>query len=392
MRTQVAIIGAGPAGTLLSHLLHRRGIESVVLERRSREHVLGRIRAGVLEHGSAELLRRAGLGERMDRDGHVHHGVNLAFGDRRLRIDFAAIGRSVVLYGQTPLQHDLYAARDAADGQLVFEAADAMPHDVATDHPFVTFRVDGTEERLDCDWVVGCDGVRGVCRTVIPDKITRHFERDYPFAWLGVASPTPPVDDELVYARSDRGFALCSMRSEVLSRYYVQAPLDTDLDEWSDDRFWAELSSRLPREVADRLVTGETLEKILTPLRSVVEEPMRHGRLLLAGDAAHVVPPTGAKGLNLAIADVARLSAALSAHYDAGDDGPLDRYSDEALRRVWTAVRFSWWLTTMMHRYLAHDVFDRRIQEAEFDHLADSEHARATFAHNYTGLPLTPGT
>lgn len=389
MRTQVAIIGGGPAGTLLAHLLHRAGIEHVVLERRSRAHVLGRIRAGVLEQGSAEVLTGLGLGERLAVEGDVHEGVELAFAGRRVRIDFEGlVGRHVVIYGQTEVQKDLYDGLDAYGGTLVDEVDDVELHGIEGDSPAVTFTKDGVTERIEADWIAGCDGQHGPSHAAIPEGVRRTYERLYPFGWLGVLSPTPPVNDELVYANHERGFALCSMRSETLSRYYVQCDADDRVEEWSDDRFWTELSTRLPDDVADRLVTGPSIEKSITPLRSFVAEPMRHGRLLLAGDAAHIVPPTGAKGLNLAITDVVLLAAALVDHHRTGSTAGLDAYSEVALRRVWKAVRFSWWLTTLMHRFPDQGGFGRRLQVAELDYLARSTHAQASFAENYTGLPI----
>jgi len=394
VRTRVAIVGAGPAGSLLAHLLHGAGIDSVVLERRSRAYVLGRVRAGVLEAGSVRVLRDAGLAGRMDAPtadggGDPHDGVGLSLDQGHLRIGFTeAVGRRVMLWGQTEVQHDLYDALDADGVTLLDEIDDVELHDLTTDAPSVTFTRDGATQRLDCDWIVGCDGSRGTSRLAIPEDLRRTYERAYPFGWLGILSETPPVDDELIYASHERGFALCSMRHAMLSRYYLQCD-DTDVvEDWSDDRFWTELSERLPDEAAAALVTGPSVEKSIAPLRSFVSEPMRHGRLLLAGDAAHVVPPTGAKGLNLAIGDVVLVEAALRRHYDDGDDEALDRYSETALRRVWKAVRFSWWLTTLTHRFPDRDDFDRRIQAAEFHHLATSPHARATFADNYTGLPI----
>lgn len=390
MRTQVAIIGGGPAGSLLSHLLDQQGIDNVVLELRSRDYVLGRIRAGVLEYGSAQVLRDAGLGERMDAEGDEHDGVFLAFAGRRLRIDFRGLAdRSVMIYGQTQVQEDLYRAADERGGRFVFEAEDVALHDVTTDAPYLTFTKGGEEERLDADWIAGCDGSHGVSRTAFPGDVLRTFERVYPFGWLGVLSETPPVSPELIYANHERGFALCSMRHSMLSRYYVQCAADADLDEWPDERFWEELTTRLPDDVADELVTGPSIEKSVTPLRSFVQEPMRHGRVLLAGDAAHIVPPTGAKGLNLAISDVVMLAKAFTAAYHDGSEAGLDDYSVTALRRVWGAVRFSWWLTTVMHRFPDQgDEFDRRLQIAELDHLVRAECARQVFAENYTGLPI----
>lgn len=389
MRTQVAIIGGGPAGLLLSQLLHRAGVDTVVLEHRSRDYVLSRIRAGVLEQGAADLLRAAGVGERLDREGMVHEGTSLAYGGGSMRIDFRDLtGKTVVVYGQTEVTRDLYAARDAMGGLIVHDAEDVMPHDVESDRPYVTYRRGDDILRVDCDFVAGCDGFHGVSRSCIPAGILRTFERVYPFGWLGVLSRTPPVAEELIYANHERGFALCSMRSRSLSRYYVQCALDEKLEEWSDDRFWEELKRRLPAEAADSLVTGPSIEKSIAPLRSFVAEPMRHGRLFLAGDAAHIVPPTGAKGLNLAASDIAYLSRALIQWYRDGDASGLDQYSDKALRRVWQAERFSWWMTSLLHRFPEQGAFGQRIQEAELDYIASSRAARTALAENYVGLPI----
>jgi p-hydroxybenzoate 3-monooxygenase len=390
MDTQVAIIGGGPAGALLAHLLHLEGIDTVVLERRSRDYVLARVRAGVLEHQTAQVLRDAGLGERMDRDGYVHDGVYLAYDDTQLHIDFKGLtGRSVTIYGQTQVQEDLYTALDDRGVSIVFEAEDVRLHDVTTDAPRVTYTVEGQTHELTAPWIAGCDGYHGVSRTAIPEEVLTTYERVYPFGWLGILSETPPVNDELIYTNSARGFALCSMRHSMLSRYYVQCPLDDRPEDWSDDRFWEELSARLPSEAAARLVTGPSIEKSLTPLRSFVAEPMRYGRLLLAGDAAHIVPPTGAKGLNLAVSDVYFLAQALTDVLRDGSTTGVDAYSDTALRRVWRAVRFSWWMTRVMHRFPGQeDAFDRRIQHAELELLSDSEAARRHLADNYVGMPL----
>jgi p-hydroxybenzoate 3-monooxygenase len=390
MRTQVAIVGGGPAGSLLSLLLHRHGIDSVVLERRTQEYVLSRIRAGVLEYGTCEQLRTLGLGARMDSEGFPHEGVNLAFGGRTVRIDFAdLVDRYVMIYGQTEVQHDLYAAMAERGIQVMDEAEATELHGVTGDAPFVSFTRDGSTERLECDWIAGCDGYHGVSRQAIPDGEQRTFERVYPFGWLGILSETPPIDDELIYAHHPDGFALCSMRHEMLSRYYVQCPADADPDDWSDDRFWDALTTRLPDAAAANLQTGPSIEKSVTPLRSFVSEPMRHGRLLLAGDAAHIVPPTGAKGLNLAVSDVIYLADALRDWYHGGSAGGVDSYSDHALLRVWKAVRFSWWMTTMMHTFpAADDAFDERIAETELAYLEDSRAAQTSFAENYTGLPF----
>ena len=388
-RTQVVIIGGGPAGLLLARKLQLAGIDNVILERQTREYVLARIRAGVLEWGSVELLRAAGVGERMDREGFVHAGVGLAFSGRHLRIDFEGrVGKSVMIYGQTEVTKDLYTALDADGAVIVHEAADVVPHDVTTDAPYVTFTHEGTEHRIDCDYVAGCDGSHGVSRTVIPPSDLREYERIYPFGWLGILSETPPVDEELIYAHHERGFALCSMRHTMLSRYYVQCPLEDSVDDWSDDRFWDELRTRLPEEAASRLVTGPSIEKSIAPLRSYVVEPLAHGRLLIAGDAGHIVPPTGAKGLNLAFSDVHYLFEGLEGALKGGSTTGLDTYSERALRRVWQAVRFSWWMTTLMHRFPDTGDFDRRIQEAELDYLSSSEQFQRTFAEQYTGLPF----
>jgi p-hydroxybenzoate 3-monooxygenase len=388
-RIPVVIVGGGPAGSLLAHLLHLEGIESVVLERRSRDYVLSRIRAGVLEHGTVQTLKDAGLGARMEEEGFVHDGVFLAFGGRRLRVDFASLtGKAVTIYGQTEVQHDLYDALAERDGSIVYEAEDVELHDVDGATPVVTYTEDGVDHRIECQWIAGCDGYHGPSRAAVPDDVLRTFERVYPFGWLGVLSRTPPVSEELIYANHERGFALCSMRNENLSRYYVQCPLEDSPDDWSDDRFWSELTDRLPDDVGEQLVTGPSIEKSVAPLRSFVAEPMRHGRLFLAGDAAHIVPPTGAKGLNLAVSDVVYLARALADNHRTGSTTGLDAYSETALKRVWKAVRFSWWMTTVMHRFPDQDGFDRRIQQAELSLLEDSDAARADMASNYVGLPI----
>jgi p-hydroxybenzoate 3-monooxygenase len=389
MRTQVCIVGGGPAGLLLGQILHRAGIDTLLVERRSRAHVMARIRAGVLEQGTADMLRAAGVGARMDREGLVHEGVALAFAGRQVRIDFRRLtGKAVTVYGQTEVTRDLYLARDAMGGRIV-DAADAVAiHDADTDAPWVSWRRDGTEHRVACDFVAGCDGFHGVSRRTIPAQALTVFERVYPFGWLGVLSETPPVSDELIYASHDRGFALCSMRGPRLSRYYVQCPADDPLEAWPDARFWDELRRRLPEEAADRLVTGPSVEKSIAPVRSFVAEPMRWGRLFLAGDAAHIVPPTGAKGLNLAASDVHYLAQALIRWYVDGDREGLDRYSETALRRVWKAERFSWWMTSTLHLFPETGPFGRRLQLAELDYLAGSEAARTALAENYVGLPF----
>lgn len=387
MRTQVVIVGGGPAGALLARLLAADGIESVILELRSRDHVLSRIRAGVLEQGSVEVLGSVGLGDRLTHDGFVHEGVNLAFANRMFRVDFEGlIHRSVTIYGQTEVQKDLYEASDRFGQKILFEAEDVKLFDLDTTTPFATYVENGQLHRVEGDFIAGCDGGHGISRTMIPSP--RTYERVYPFGWLGVLSETPPVNDELIYNNHERGFALCSMRNPNLSRYYIQCPLETTVEEWPDDRFWEELKRRLPTSTAEELAAGPSIEKSITPLRSMVTEPMSHGRLYLAGDAGHIVPPTGAKGLNLAISDVVYLARALVDYYQRGSEEGLNGYSEVALRRVWKAVRFSWWMTTLMHRFEDQGSFGQRVQEAELDYLASSPAAQTAMAENYTGLPI----
>jgi p-hydroxybenzoate 3-monooxygenase len=389
-RTQVGIIGAGPSGLLLSQLLDLAGVENVVLERRSREYVLSRVRAGVLEQGVVEILRAAGVGARMDREGLVHHGVEIAAGEQRQRIDFAPYGASVTVYGQTELTKDLMDARDARGGALVYEAEDVAIEGIEGRHPRLSYRRNGVAHSVDCDFVVGCDGFHGVSRSAIPAHVLKTHERVYPFAWLGVLADVPPVSPELIYASHTHGFALCSMRSATRSRCYVQCPVDDDVAQWSDARFWGELKARLPPGLAQALQTGPAVEKSIAPLRSFVAEPLRHGRLLLAGDAAHIVPPTGAKGLNLAVRDVDQVAAALVAHFHDRQDTLLDGYSATALRRIWRAERFSAWLTSVLHRFPGQSSFDRCMQLAELDQLASSAATRAAFVESYAGTaPLS---
>jgi p-hydroxybenzoate 3-monooxygenase len=389
MKTQVAIIGAGPAGMLLAHLLHAQGIESVVLERRTRAYVLSRIRAGVLEPGSVRVLRECGLGERMDREGHEHDGMKIVWAGRdSFFIDVRKhVGGRFMAYGQTSLQEDLYRAAEQRGAQVFFEADDVQPMDISSDRPWVKYRVGAEERRLDCDFIAGCDGFHGVSRQSIPRSELRELEKVYPFGWLGILSETPPLS-EIIYANHPRGFALASQRSPRLSRYYIQVPVDTRLDDWPDARFWEELKARYPRELAEAIVTGPSIEKSIAPLRSYVAEPMRHGRLFLAGDAAHIVPPTGAKGLNLAISDVYYLSRALTAHYRNGDDRRIEEYSSTALSRVWASVRISWYLTMLLHRFPEASEFDQRAQEYELAYLKRSEAAQVALAREYAGLPL----
>ena len=388
-KTKVVIIGGGPAGLLLSQRLHLEGVDNVVLERQSRTHVLERIRAGLLEWGSVEVLRDSDVGERMDRDGHVHDGTGIVWGgEHQLTLDtrkFAS--KPMMAYGQTNITEDLYLARDAMGGVVVDEAEDVAPHDINGNAPYVTYQKTGAHARLDCDFVVGCDGFHGVSRESVPKSARREFEKVYPFGWLGILSETPPLED-IIYANSERGFALASQRNPMLSRYYIQCELDTDIADWPDDRFWDELKSRYPVDLAKGIVTGPSIEKSIAPLRSYVSEPMSFGRLFLAGDAAHIVPPTGAKGLNLAISDVFYLSRALAAHFNQGNDDYLESYSDMALRRVWGAARFSWWLTTLLHRFPDQGEFDLKAQEQELSYLASSEHYMRSACEQYAGLPF----
>ena len=389
MKTQVAIIGAGPSGLLLGQLLQRAGIDNVILERRSGEYVLSRIRAGVLEQGMVDLLREAGVDRRMEEEGLPHDGVELAFDNRRVRIDLAALtgGKQVMVYGQTEVTRDLMEARAAEGGQTLYEVDNVLPHDLETDAPYITFEHNGETQRLDCDYVAGCDGFHGVSRQSIPEDRLKTFERVYPFGWLGLLSDTPPVSDELIYARHERGFALCSMRSRTRSRYYVQVPLEEKVGDWSDARFWEELRRRLPEEVAANLVTGPSLEKSIAPLRSFVAEPMQHGRLFLVGDAAHIVPPTGAKGLNLAASDVNTLYRLMVKVYHEGRTDLVPRYSQTCLKRVWKAERFSWWMTSILHKFSEDEDFGARMQQAELDYVTGSEAGLTTIAENYVGLP-----
>ena len=389
MKTRVAIIGAGPSGLLLSQLLQRAGIDNVVLERQTGEYVLGRIRAGVLEQGTADLMREAGVGARMDAEGLVHEGVELAFHGRRDRIDLKALtgGSTVIVYGQTDVTRDLMAAREASGGTTIYEASNVQLHDVEGNAPYVTFEKSGETVTLECDFIAGCDGFHGVSRKTIPaDRLTQ-YERIFPFGWLGLLSDTPPVSHELIYANHPRGFALCSQRSTTRSRYYLQVPLTEKAEDWSDERFWNELKMRLPKEVADTLVTGDALEKSVAPLRSYVVEPMQYGRLFLVGDAAHIVPPTGAKGLNLAASDVGTLYRILRGVYEHGRTDWLGKYSSIALRRVWKAVRFSWFMTNLLHEFPERDGFDKQMQRVDYEYYTSSIAGLKTIAENYVGLP-----
>jgi p-hydroxybenzoate 3-monooxygenase len=389
MRTQVGIVGSGPAGLLLSQLLHLAGIETVILERRSRDYVEGRIRAGVLEQGTVAVLNEAGVGERLRREGLVHECIHLSVRGRLHRIDFRTlVGGAVTVYGQTEVTKDLIGARLAAGGQIIFEAEDVTVHGFDGDRPRIRFRQDGRRRELACDFIAGCDGFHGVCRESVPPGALTTHERVYPFAWLGMLLDAPPVSDELIYAYHERGFALFSMRSRALSRLYIQCAPDEDLDAWPEQRFFDELRLRLGGETAAALQTGRCLEKSLAPMRSFVADPMRFGRLFLAGDAAHIVPPTGAKGLNLAVADVRVLAQALAAFYASGRTDLLESYSATCLRRVWKAQRFSWWMTSMLHRFPGRNPYDDRIQLAELDYVTSSRAAAQALAENYVGLPF----
>jgi p-hydroxybenzoate 3-monooxygenase len=388
LRTKVAIIGAGPAGLLLGQLLHAYGIENVILERQTPDYVLGRIRAGLLEEGTVALLDEVGAGARAHREGLVHQGIELAFGGARHRIDMkAATSKTVMIYGQTEVTLDLMNARKAAGLTTIYQASDVEPHDFDTDRPSVTYQKDGVGHEIACDFIAGCDGSHGVSRASVKPSAIQTFERIYPFGWLGILSETQPVSHELIYSNHARGFALCTMRSTHRSRYYVQCPLEDSIDQWPDDRFWDELKRRLDRKAVDELVTGPSIEKSIAPLRSFVAEPMRFGRMFLAGDAAHIVPPTGAKGLNLAASDVHYLSQAFREFYGEKSSAGIDGYSAKALSRVWKAVRFSWWMTSMLHKFPDHGEFGAHIQIAELDYLVGSKAATASLSENYVGLP-----
>ncbi len=389
MKTQVCIIGGGPSGLMLSQLLHLKGIETVVLERQSRDYVLSRIRAGVLEHGFAKLMREAQCGERMDREGEIHDGFYLAHDGKMDRLDLHKYsgGNSVMVYGQTELTRDLYEARDRMKGVVIHNAQDVQPHELKSAKSYVTYRVGHEDHRLDCDFIIGADGFHGVSRKSIPADVLKEYEKVYPFGWLGVLSRTKPVSPELIYAKHERGFALCSLRSQILSRYYIQVPLSDKVEDWSDDAFWDELKRRLPAEVAAQLITGPTIEKSIAPLRSFVAEPMRYGNLFLAGDAAHIVPPTGARGLNTAGSDIHYLYQAMLDHYQKGDSTGLDHYSEKALARVWKAQRFSWWLTTLLHNFPDTPEYDQKLKEVDLAYLFSSDAAQRSLAENYVGLP-----
>ncbi len=394
IRTQVAIVGAGPAGLLLGQLLHKAGIDAVIVERQSPDYVLGRIRAGVLEQVTTDLLDEAGVGARMHRDGLVHSGFDMLFAGQRHRVDLTALtgGQNVMVYGQTEVTRDLMDARTQAGLPTYYEASEVQVLDFDTDQPRVWFDKGGESYEISCDFIAGCDGFHGVCRASVPRGAIQEFEKVYPFGWLGVLSDTPPVHHELIYVNSPRGFALCSQRSATRSRYYLQVPLSDSLNQWSDDAFWAELRLRLDEQARADLVTGASIEKSIAPLRSFVTEPMRFGRLFLAGDAAHIVPPTGAKGLNLAASDVKYLSQALQDFYLERSKAGIDAYSARCLRRIWRAERFSWWFTTLMHQFPGDAAIDSRLKEAELDYLMHSQAGLRSIAENYVGLPLNFGS
>ncbi|WP_245510682.1 4-hydroxybenzoate 3-monooxygenase [Antarcticimicrobium sediminis] len=390
MKTKVGIIGGGPSGLLLSQLLHLKGIDNILLEKHSRDYVLGRIRAGVLEHGFAELMREAQCGARMDAEGEIHDGFYIAHDGMRDRVDLKKYtgGNSVVVYGQTEVTRDLYEARDKMGGAVIHEAQDVTPHDLKSDAPYLTYRLGDEPHRIDCDYIIGADGFHGVSRKSIPKDVLTEYEKLYPFGWLGVLSRTKPVSPELIYAKNERGFALCSLRSQVLSRYYIQVPLTDTVEDWSDEAFWDELKRRLPEDVAEGLITGPSIEKSIAPLRSFVAEPMRYGNLFLAGDAAHIVPPTGARGLNSAASDIYYLYHALLDHYQNGDDTGLEEYSQKALARVWKAQRFSWWMTSLLHTFPDSIAYDKRLQQTDLEYLFSSDAAQTSLAENYVGLPF----
>ncbi|NLS04590.1 4-hydroxybenzoate 3-monooxygenase [Rhizobium sp. P32RR-XVIII] len=388
MRTQIAIIGSGPSGLLLGQLLTEAGIDNVILDRVGKDYILGRVRAGVLEEGTVGLLDEAKAGARLHAEGLPHDGFSLAFDGRDHRIDLHGLsgGKRVTVYGQTEVTRDLMERREISGAPTVYEAANVQPHDFDGHSPYVSYEKDGVTHRIDCDFIAGCDGFHGVSRKAVPQKSIRTFEKVYPFGWLGILADVPPVNHELIYANHPRGFALCSMRSASRSRYYIQCSLDEKIEDWSDERFWDELRRRLPVHHAEALSTGPSFEKSIAPLRSFVAEPMRFGRLFLVGDAAHIVPPTGAKGLNLAASDVHYLFSGLVEHYQDHSNTGIDAYSARALARVWKAVRFSWWMTTMMHRFPDTSDFDQKIQEAELDYLVHSRAASTALAENYVGL------
>jgi len=388
MRTQVVIIGGGPSGLLLGQLLHKDGIDAIILERRTRDYVLSRIRAGVLERGLVGLMEQAGVADRLKRQGYEHDGTVIAYDNQSFRLQFTDyIDKPVTVYGQTEVTRDLYDAREKCGAETLFMVEDVVINDIKSDAPSVSCKVDGQPLTIQCDYVCGCDGFHGVSRQTIPSDVRQEYEKVYPFGWLGLLSETPPINDELIYANSERGFALCSMRNDNLSRYYIQCEQSDSVDNWPDEAFWEELERRIPESYVDQLIIGDSVEKSIAPLRSFVCEPMQWGRLFLCGDAAHIVPPTGAKGLNTAASDVHYLYNALHQLYLDKDGNGIENYSTKALARVWKAERFSWWMTSMLHRFPDQSGFDLRIQRAELEFLRENESAQASLAINYVGLP-----
>ncbi|MDB9870168.1 4-hydroxybenzoate 3-monooxygenase [Alphaproteobacteria bacterium] len=389
MHTKIVIIGGGPSGLLLSKLLSSKGIDNIVLEKQSKKHVIGRVRAGVLENGTIEMLRLAGVSQRLDKEGFMHDGVFLSFKNHGFRIDLKKLtNKNVTVYGQTEVTKDLYDAIEKSNGIIFNNAKEVIPHEINSKNPFVTFKYNGLEKKISCDFVVGCDGYHGISRKIIPKEVITTYERVYPFGWLGILSETPPVSEELIYANHGNGFALASMRNKNLSRYYIQTDLKDDIENWNDKKFWEELKKRLPSDAADRIITGPSIEKSIAPLRSFVCEPMNWKNLYLVGDAAHIVPPTGAKGLNLAVSDVFYLYNAMKEFYLSGNKGSLNTYSQKALSRVWKATRFSWWMTTTFHKFPEQSSFDQHIQDSELEYLENSIASQTVLAENYVGLPF----
>ena len=389
MNTRVVIIGGGPSGLLLSKLLSSKGIDNIVLEKQSKKHVIGRVRAGVLEKGTIEMLRLAGVSQRLDKEGFMHDGVFLSFKNHGFRIDLKKLtNKNVTVYGQTEVTKDLYDAIEKSNGIIFNNAKEVIPHEINSKNPFVTFKYNGLEKKISCDFVVGCDGYHGISRKIIPKEVITTYERVYPFGWLGILSETPPVSEELIYANHGNGFALASMRNKNLSRYYIQTDLKDDIENWNDKKFWEELKKRLPSDAADRIITGPSIEKSIAPLRSFVCEPMNWKNLYLVGDAAHIVPPTGAKGLNLAVSDVFYLYNAMKEFYLSGNKDSLNKYSQKALSRVWKATRFSWWMTTTFHKFPEQSSFDQHIQDSELEYLENSIASQTVLAENYVGLPF----
>ena len=388
-KTQVAIIGAGPSGLLLGLLLDKQGIDNVILERVTGEYVLGRIRAGVLEQGFAKLVREAGAAHNMDTKGELHDGVEIAFNDKRIPIELKELtGESVVVYGQVDITKDMMEIREQRGLETIYETSKVQPHDVKTDNPYITYEKDGVQYKLECDYIAGCDGFHGVSRQTIPSDLRTEYEKVYPFGWLGLMSDTPPINPHLIYAKSDRGFALASMRSQTRSRYYIQVPLDDKLEDWTDEAFWEEFKKRMPESARENLITGPSIEKSIVPTRSFICEPLQYGNLFLVGDAGHIVPPTGAKGLNLAASDVATLYKIMTKVYKDGDKKCIEQYSPIALRRIWNGVRFSWWMTDLLHNFgESKDEFDKKMEQSEVEYFLESDAGKKLIAEQYVGLP-----